>query len=323
MRGFTFIETIVAIGVFTFALAALTGFIVMGYRTFGFSWQQSVAIDEARRGIEIMIKEIREAKTGDNGSYPIVLADDKEFIFFSDVDNDGQTERVRYFLGTVGSGSQTKDCVVLSSGGMCNVSFSNFLSGTLVTAQVKVSVEGDLGASNEYADIFADVSNISRLCQTGCTDCAGSWQGTAIFDVTAQAADNNIQFIVDASSRVDNTCNWQQPNHALKAKFEFSWSEKLPMEDGNLKKGIIKPVGDPVEYPLDQEKVEIINSYVRNAPPIFRYFNSAGQEIQILPARLQDTKMMEVYLIINVNPNQPPQDIELKSRVQLRNLKQE
>lgn len=323
MRSFTLIETIIALAVFILILASLTGFIIMGYRVFNFSWQQSVAVDEARRGIEIMVKEIREAKTGDNGSYPLVLAEDKEFIFFSDIDNDGQTERVRYFLGTVGSGSQTKECVSFSAAGSCSVSFSNFLSGTLVTAQVKISVEGDLGSNNEYADILADGSNLSSLCQTGCSDCAGSWQGTAIFDVTAQAADNNIQFVADASSHVDNTCNWQEANHSLKAKFEFSWSEKLPLGDGNFRKGIIKPVGDPAEYPLDQEKVQIISSYIRNAPPLFRYFDGNGQEIQILPARLQDTKMMEVYLIINVNPNRPPQDFELKSRVQLRNLKPE
>ncbi|MDO8601078.1 MAG: prepilin-type N-terminal cleavage/methylation domain-containing protein [bacterium] len=323
LKGFTLIETIIAIGVFSLVLTALTGFIIMGYRTFGFSWQQSIAIDEARRGIEIMVKEIREAKTGDNGSYPVVLAEDKEFVFFSDIDKDGETERVRYFLGTVSSGSQAQQCVTFSNGGACSVSFSNFFSGALTTAQVKVSLEGDLGLSNEYADILADGNNLSRLCQTGCSDCAGSWQGTTIFNVTAQAADNNIQLTADAGPQVNNICNWQEPNHSLKAKFEFSWTETLTQGISDLKKGVINPVGDPVEYPLDQEQVQVISSYLRNVPPIFRYFNAEGNEIVDLPARLRDTKIMEVYLIINVNPNQPPQDFELKSRVQLRNLKNE
>ncbi len=321
MRSFTLIETIIAIAVFALISAGITGFIVIGYRTFGFSWQQSVAIDEARKGIEAMVKEIREAKVGEDGSYAISLAEDKEFIFFSDINKDGQTERVRYFLGTIGSGSQTKQCVVFSAGGTCDVSFNNFLSGSLISAQVTVSLEGDLGMSNEYADIFSDGDNLSRLCQFGCFDCAGAWRGTAIFDVTAQAIDNNIQFIADGSSGVNTHCDWQEPNHTLKAKFEFSWTETLATGERDFKKGIINPVGDPAEYPLDQEQVQTISSYVRNAPPIFRYFDGAGQEIQILPARLRDTKIMEVYLIINVNPNQPPQDFELKSRVQLRNLK--
>jgi len=319
--SFTLIESLVTIFVFVLAMGAVSGFVVMAYRTYGYTWQQSIAIDEARRGIETMVKEIREARSGEDGSYPIVLAGDKEFIFFSDVDNDGKTERVRYFLGTTNSGSQTKECQTSVKGGSCGVDFFNFLKGTLKSAQVKISVDGDFGQSKEYAEIFADGQKIGELCKTGCSDCPGAWQGTQTFDVTSQSSDNSISFLADATSYVDPSCP-----HSMKARFEFSFTEELGGLAHEFRKGVIDPVVDPsgkISYPLDQEKISLLTSYVRNIPPIFKYFDQNGEPIEELPARLKDTKIMEVYLVVNVDPNRPPDEFALKSAVQLRNLKEE
>jgi len=322
MKSFTLIETLVAIFVFALTMGAVSGFVIMAYRTQSYTWQQSIAIDEARRGIETMVKEIREAKEGDDGSYPIELAGDKEFIFFSDIDNDGKTERVRYFFGTVNSGSQIKECQTSIQGGSCNVSFSNFLQGTLKSAQVKVSVDGDLGQNKEYVEIFADSQKLADLCKTGCSDCLGTGQGTQTFDVTNFASDNLISFIADASSDVGPPCP-SPLSYTMKAIFEFSFTEDVSAFAYEFKKGLIKPVGSPPTYPSDQEKITILTSYIRNVPPIFEYFDQNGNKLVDLPARLKDTKVMEVYLVVNVDLNRPPNEFELKSAVQLRNLKAE
>lgn len=321
-KGFTIVETIVAILVFTLAMGAVFAFVMALYQVYGYTWEQSSAIDEVRRGVEIMVKEIREARTGDNGSFIIEKADDKEFVFYSDIDNDGKTERVRYFLGNINSGNQTQECVSFVSGGTCSVTFSDFLQGALVSAQVKVSIEGDLGASNEYAEIFADGTKLTNLCQAGCSDCAGAWQGTQTFDVTDQAQDDSIQFLADATGQVGANCDWENPNHSIKVKFELSWSDEIAGSENELKKGVIEPTGSPVQYLLEQETVTLLSSHVRNVPPIFEYFDSQGNKITEYPARLVDTKLMEVYLVVNIDPNRPPQDFELESSVQLRNLKE-
>lgn len=318
MRSFTLIETLVIIAVFALVMGALSGFVFWAYQTQSFAFQQAVAIDEARKGVETMIKEIREARPGDDGSYPIELAADKEFIFYADIDKDGQTERVRYFLGSAGSGSQTQECVTYSDGGSCSVSFSGFLAGELQSAQVKVSVEGDFGWRREYAEIYADGGYLGRICQTGCSDCPGVWQGAQTFDVASQAQDDSLQMTADASWRVNDLCP-----HAMKARFELSWTENISGASGDFKKGVIDPVGDPPNYPADQEQIQILSQYVRNTPPIFRYFDQEGNELTETPARLKDTKVMEVYLVVNVNPQKVPQDFELKSAAQLRNLKEE
>lgn len=190
-RGFTFIETLVTIAIFALAMGAVSGFIIMGYRTQSYTWQQSKAVNEAQRGIETMVKEIREARGGDDGSYIIEKADDFEFIFYSDIDKDELTERVRYFI-----------------------------------------------------------------------------EGT------------------------------------------------------DFKKEVIKPQGFPINYPEENKKSFILSQYVRNTPPIFQYFDGCGKKLLPLPARLKDTKLMKVYLVVNIDLNRPPDEFTLESSVQIRNLKQ-
>jgi prepilin-type N-terminal cleavage/methylation domain-containing protein len=188
-NGFTLIEAIIAILIFSLGVGAILNLALNLYRTHTFAFQQSLAISEAKKGIETMVKEIREAREGDDGSYIIERADDYEFIFFSDIDDDGATERVRYFL--------------------------------------------------------------------------------------------------------DGT---------------------------DFKKGVIKPEGWPTKYPSENERITIITSHVVNLPPIFHYYDGEGNELPA-PARLKDTKLMKVYLVVNIDPQRAPQDFTLESYVQLRNLK--
>jgi len=187
-KGFTLIEMLITIAIFTVALGATVGLILGLYRAHDYTFQQALAISEAKNGVETMVKEIREARPADDGSYIIELAQDYEFIFYSDIDKDEATERVRYFI--------------------------------------------------------------------------------------------------DAT---------------------------------DFKKGVIEPSGQPAQY-TGPETIFILSKYVRNSPPIFRYYNGDLQELPA-PARLSETKLMEVYLVVNVDPNRPPTDFILENYVQLRNLK--
>ncbi len=322
MRSFTLIETLITITFFIIVMAITSAFVVMAYRAQSFTWEQSIAIDEARKGIETMVKEIREARPGDNGSFTIERADDKEFVFYSDIDKDGATERVRYFLGTVNEGALSEKCYTNITGGQCSVNFSGFLTGNLLSAEVRITVNGDFNYYNEYATIKADGTTlISNLCETGCSQCPSSWQGVSTFDVTDQASDGSITFEADASDGVNRSCYWDGTIHKMKVNFEFSWTEEVMGTE--FKKGVINPTGDPIEYPLSQEEVTVLSSYVRNAPPIFEYYDAANQKIEEYPSRLADTKLMRLLLIIDVNPDHSPLPYGLSSSVQLRNLKEE
>jgi len=191
------------------------------YRSGEYISGQAIAIDEARRGVDAMAKEIREARYGEDGSYPIEKAGGKEFVFFSDIDQDGQTEKVRYYLAMVNSGNQSLNCVTTAKGGSCSVVFSGFLTGVLKKAMVTVSTEGYYGNSSRYSDFYADGIQLDTLCASGCTQCAGAWQGTQTYEVTQYAKDGVIQLMMDSSSNVKNLCSWLTPNHAMQATFTF------------------------------------------------------------------------------------------------------
>jgi len=190
-KGFTLIEAGLAVLIFLLGATTVFSLVEFGYFGKDYTFQQALSIEEAQRGIETMAKEIREARAGEDGSFPIVRAEGFEFSFFSDIDNDGETEKIRYFL-----------------------------------------------------------------------------EGT------------------------------------------------------NFKKGIIEPECCPVSYPSSSERVITLTQYVRNAPPIFRYFDKDGNELGP-PANLKNTKRMRVYLVVNVNPARPPQNFVLETDVLLRNLKED
>ncbi|NQU77769.1 hypothetical protein HQ544_03675 [Candidatus Falkowbacteria bacterium] len=195
-QGLGIIEIVLYVAIFSIATIIVMNFMVQGYKVYYFGQEQTDAIRFAGTGIKTMVREIREARPADNGSYPLELADDQLFIFFSDIDQDDKTERVRYFL--------------------------------------------------------------------------------------------------------DGT---------------------------DFKKGIINPSeNEPITYDGPEETITL-SKYVRNgADPIFYYYNGdwpadTTNNPLPAPARLIETKLMRVLLRINVFPERSPDDFELESSAQIRNLK--
>lgn len=96
--GFTLIEVLVAVSIFAIVVLITMNYIFQGYNMNRFSLEMSDATEYAKKGIETMVKEVREASYGDNGDYPIVQADAQSFTFYSDIDTDAVIEKVRYSL---------------------------------------------------------------------------------------------------------------------------------------------------------------------------------------------------------------------------------
>lgn len=112
ISGFTIIETLVVIGSFIFVMLAVLMSILYFYKANAITLEQAYAINSARKGIEFMVRDIREAIYSDEGAYPIINIDANSFYFYSDVDRDNSIERIRYFL----EGTDLKKGLTESSG---------------------------------------------------------------------------------------------------------------------------------------------------------------------------------------------------------------
>src|SRR3989344_4905237 len=98
MKGFTLIEVLIAIGILS-GLALIVGFFGLDIFEFQiflgdtFTIQNEINITLASMGIDV-----RGMGPSDNGSYPIESASSSSLVFYSDIDGDGNFERVRYFV---------------------------------------------------------------------------------------------------------------------------------------------------------------------------------------------------------------------------------
>lgn len=97
-HGFSLVETLIALFLFSTLLVAVTVFFVYYMRNYSFSFEANQSINLAQGAITNMIREIREARGAEDGAWPIVEAFDNSFTFYSDVTDDGRSDRVRYFL---------------------------------------------------------------------------------------------------------------------------------------------------------------------------------------------------------------------------------
>ena len=96
--GLSIIEVLVVIFILTVIGVAVAKFQI---DIFSFSTSLSntlVAQQEVRQAFKMMSGEIRSLSVSSIGSYPIAEADSTSFTFYSDIDDDGLKERIRYFL---------------------------------------------------------------------------------------------------------------------------------------------------------------------------------------------------------------------------------
>ncbi len=94
----TALEALVSVAVFIFAMGAIVSSVQYFYRTNTYAVQQSSAVTSAQRGIDSMVKTMREAAYASNGAYPVVAIGPNDITFYADIDDDVSVERVRYYV---------------------------------------------------------------------------------------------------------------------------------------------------------------------------------------------------------------------------------
>ncbi|MDR3547846.1 MAG: type II secretion system protein [Candidatus Pacebacteria bacterium] len=100
IRGFTLIEMIVVIAIFSIVGSALSYMIQYFYRANDYVLQEQTAVASGRQGLTTAMENLREASYGDDGSYPISTAATSSMTFYADVNGTGDVEKVSYYLSS-------------------------------------------------------------------------------------------------------------------------------------------------------------------------------------------------------------------------------
>lgn len=137
----TLIEALIFIAVSTLIVGAVTSSVLYFYRSNTNVYEQTLQVENARRGVEFMMRDIRESNYSDLGNFPVAAMSTSSLTFYTDLDRDQSVEKVRYYL-----------------------------EGTTL----KKSVVNAAGTPLAYSDASADISVISQYIRNGI-------QGTPIF----------------------------------------------------------------------------------------------------------------------------------------------
>lgn len=98
LRGMTLVELLAAVFIVMLGMGGFSVLLIRSYRMNGFIVETGVASATASRAVERTIADLRKVRQGDDGSYPVVSGDDFDLRVFIDIDDDGKTERIHYFL---------------------------------------------------------------------------------------------------------------------------------------------------------------------------------------------------------------------------------
>ncbi len=96
--GVTLLETIVWISIFIAIMMAISQSVLYFYRTSNYAIQEATAISSAQRGIDSMVRTIREAAYSNVGAYPVVSMATSTFTFYANTDSDVLVEKVQYYI---------------------------------------------------------------------------------------------------------------------------------------------------------------------------------------------------------------------------------
>jgi prepilin-type N-terminal cleavage/methylation domain-containing protein len=96
--GMTLVEILVVMAIGGIVIAVLTRGLSIGFPISKITVLQARSTETARLQLGRIAKALRETRESDAGSYPLVEASPQRIIFYSDVDSDTDTERIRYEL---------------------------------------------------------------------------------------------------------------------------------------------------------------------------------------------------------------------------------
>lgn len=97
-RGMTLIELLIAIAVMGIIMQAFTYLFVRTWETNRYILELGLASSMAQRALNKLVIDLRGIQQSDHGAFPIAAATSSSLTIYSDIEDDGVVERVRYYL---------------------------------------------------------------------------------------------------------------------------------------------------------------------------------------------------------------------------------
>jgi len=94
------IEMIITVALFTVLMLAIMNSVSSLYKFNSYTFSQAFQVQYARKGVEALVRDVREMTYADNGAYPLVRMEPHVIGFYSDIDRDNSVEYVEYELST-------------------------------------------------------------------------------------------------------------------------------------------------------------------------------------------------------------------------------
>lgn len=189
MRGFTLLETVITVTLFTFFLGAIAAAAHTFYTARTTAVEQAFALQYARTGISSVVRDVREAAYADSGQYPIDTIDPYELVFFADTDRDNSVEKIRYFL----QGSELQKGVIDATGNPPTYTGSESIS--VIARDVRNSDRGEpvftyytRGSATSTTDVVTDVGYITVSLTINVTP----WRQPNDYSLSSSAALRNV-----------------------------------------------------------------------------------------------------------------------------------
>lgn len=95
----TLAETLVSVALFTILMLVVTNGIQRMYTYNAYTFAQAYQVQNARLGMQALIRDVREMTFADNGTFPLAVMDEHEIGFYSDIDRDNSVEYVTFGYG--------------------------------------------------------------------------------------------------------------------------------------------------------------------------------------------------------------------------------
>lgn len=162
--GFTLIEIVVAVFVATILSMAVTVFSRGIFKNSSILQSSLTNQTDIRKTFKAFTSEVRSISPGWDGSYPVAIASSTTFVFYTNIDDDKYTEKIRYFL----SGTSLKKGIIefnIASGRYDTVEIEQFVIKDLNVAsgtRIFTYFDKDYDGTESYSSI-PDPIDISKV----------------------------------------------------------------------------------------------------------------------------------------------------------------